>query len=378
MRGCITKKGSSYYVVLDIGRSSTGRRKQKWFGGYKTKKEAEKHLVKYINEIENNTFVNSDNMTFKTFLEYWLDNYVDVNLSETTKYSYRHHLELHVIPTLGSIQLSKLQPIQLQKLYGDKLKHGRLDGKGGLSAKSVCNIHRVVRKALSYALKMQLVSRNIADFVEAPRRKAFNASVINDIDIPMYINAFKDSEMYVAVILALSVGLRRGEALGLRWKDIDFTNKTITINQAILHANRGIIFGSPKTKKSHRSIVLSDSILDLLKKQKAIQTKYKSKLEEAYNDYDLVCCHADGKPINPSTFSRMFAKILKRNNLQHVRFHDLRHTNATLMLKSNIPAKIASERLGHSTIGITMDLYSHVLNEMQQEAAEKLDNIIFK
>jgi integrase len=378
MRGCITKKGSSYYVVVDIGKDSKGKRKQKWFGGYKTKKQAEKDLAKYINEIENNAFVDSSNMSFKAFLEYWLDNYVDVNLSESTKYNYRHMLESHVIPVLGSIALKKLQPMQLQKLYNEKLKNGRIDGKGGMSTKSVNCIHRVIRKALSYALKMQLINTNVCDFVEAPKIKNRSASVLHENDISSYIDIFKDTEIYLPVLLAISVGLRRGETLGLRWKDIDFTNKTITINQTILYSSKGIVIGKPKTTRSHRTILVSDSILDVLRGEQFKQLDYKEKLKEAYNDQDLVCCHADGTPIFPTTLSNSFSNRLKSNNLKVIRFHDLRHTNATLMLKSNIPAKIASERLGHASISITMDLYSHVTNEMQQDAAYKLDNLIFK
>lgn len=378
MRGCITKKGTSYYVVVDIGKDSAGKRKQKWFGGYKTKKEAEKNLVKHISDIENNTLVSSDKMTLKDYLNYWLSSYVDNNLSETTIYGYRYLMELHVIPILGNIQLQKLQPIQIQNLYDEKLKNGRLDGKGGLSAKSITYIHRVLRKALSQALKLQLVSRNVADYVEIPKKKPFNASVLNKNELSLYLDAFKDTYLYLPVVLALSVGLRRGETLGLRWKDIDFENKTIIINQTLLHAKAGIIVGTPKTERSHRSIVISESILGLFKKQQEKQAEYKSKLEDAYNDHDLVCCHEDGSPINPATLSRKFEKILRRNNLNHIRFHDLRHTNATLLLECKVPAKIVSERLGHSTIGITMDLYSHVLKEMQEEAANKLEDLIFK
>lgn len=378
MRGCITKKGANYYVIVDIGKDSKGKRKQKWFGGYKTKKEAEKNLVKHISQIESNTLVNTDKMTLKEFLDYWLTSYVDVNLSETTKYGYRYQMELHVMPTLGNIQLQKLQPIQLQKLYDKKLKNGRLDGKGGLSSRSVTIMHRVLRKALSYGFKLQLISRNVADYVEVPKKVPYNATVLTKDEIPTYINAFKDTYLYLPVILAVALGLRRGETLGLRWQDIDIENKTISINQTLLHAKSGIIIGTPKTQKSHRSILTSDSIFDLFKERKDKQLTFKKVLGNAYSENNLVCCHEDGKAINPASLSRMFTKILIKHNLRLIRFHDLRHTNATLLLGCKIPAKIVSERLGHSTIGITMDLYSHVLKEMQEESANMLEDIIFK
>ena len=141
---------------------------------------------------------------------------------------------------------------------------------------------------------------------------------------------------------------------------------------------RGYTFDTTKSEKSHRTIVITDSIIKLLQHEKEVQNKNKLLLGDGYNDHDLVSCYPNGMPFNPSSFSHTFAKVLKKNSLTHIRFHDLRHINATLMLKNNIPAKIASERLGHSTIGITLDLYSHVLKEMQDDAALKLDSIIFK
>lgn len=372
------KKGANYYVVVDLGRDSKGKRKQKWFGGYKTKREAEKNLITHLSQIENNALINTDKMTLKEFLEYWLTSYVDVNLSETTRYGYRYQMELHVIPTLGGIQLQKLQPIQLQQLYDKKIKIGRLDGKGGLSSRSVTIIHRVLRKALSHAFKLQLVARNVADYVEVPKRIPYNATVLVKDELEIYISAFKDTYLYLPVILALTLGLRRGETLGLRWQDVDIENKTISINQTLLHAKSGIIIGTPKTQKSHRSILTSDSIFDLFKEQKERQLNFKEVLGDAYCENNLVCCHEDGKAVNPASLSRMFTKILIKHNLAHIRFHDLRHTNATLLLGCKIPAKIVSERLGHSTIAITMDLYSHVLKEMQEESANMLEDIIFK
>ncbi|WHH57285.1 tyrosine-type recombinase/integrase [Petroclostridium sp. X23] len=376
MRGCITKKGSNYSIVVDIGRVD-GKRKQKWFNGYRTKREAQNALTKILSQLQDNTFVDTDKITVKEYLLQWLENYVDTNLSPTTAYGYRVNVEKHIIPNLGNIQLQKLQPLHIQQLYNEKLKNGRVDGKGGLSAKSVIYIHRVFRKALAQAVKLQIISRNVADLVEVPKKKPFNAKILDSDEVPSLLEAFKNTNLYIPVLLGVAVGLRRGEALGLRWQDIDYKNKTITISQTILHSKAGIIINTPKTIKSHRTIVISDTIIAALKYQQERQQENKDLLGEAYQDNDLVTCGADGSPINPSTFSRNFSDTLERNDLTHIRFHDLRHTNATLMLKSDIPAKIASERLGHSTIGITLDLYSHVLKEMQQDAASRLESLLF-
>lgn len=378
MRGTVIKRGKKWTVVVDIGRDNNGKRKQKWFSGFRTKKEAESELAKIINQIESNTFISPDKMTLAEYLKSWLTDYVEVNLAPATVAGYKVNIEGHVIPVIGHIQLQKLQPSHIQKFYNEKLKNGRLDGKGGLSGKSVIYIHRNLREALNYAMKQQLVTRNVADMVELPKQKKYNATFLNEHEVQHLLKAFEDTMYYIPVLLAVGLGLRRGEALGLRWKDVDFDNKTIKIEQSLIPTKEGLLFHDPKTEGSKRVITAPNSIINMLSKEKARQEENKEFVGVGYNNLDLVVCYNDGSPLHPATFSHNFAKILKKNNLQHLRFHDLRHTNATLMLKQNIPAKVASERLGHSTIGITLDLYSHVLKEMQEEAANRLEELIFK
>lgn len=377
MKGCIFKRGKTYSVVVELGRNEKGKRGQKWFSGYKTKKEAEKALVSILNQLETNTFVNPEKLTLAEYLRQWMINYVEPNLAPKTIDGYRVNIERHIIPSLGNILLQKLQPIHIQQFYKSKLENGRFDGKGSLSAKSVLYIHRVLRKALSSALKMQLVPRNVADAVELPKQKAFYAKFLNEQEIKELLNAFKNTNAYIPVLLATCLGLRRGEALGLKWKDIDFKNRTISIVRSLLPHKSGPIFHEPKTKNSRRTIVLSSAIITELEKHKSEQDDQRNLLGKAYKNNELVTCSSDGSPINPATFSHTFARTLMKNNLTHIRFHDLRHSNATLMLKHNISPKVASERLGHSNISITLDIYSHVLKEMQEDAAQKLDDAIF-
>lgn len=377
MRGCITKKGSGYSIIVDLGRDSEGKRKQKWFNGYKTKKEAEKALTTVLHQLQNNTYIEPSKLTVADYLTNWLETYVDVNLSPTTIAGYRVNIIKHVIPKLGNIQLQKLQSYHIQELYNEKLLKGRIDNTGGLSAKSVVYIHRVLRKALQQAVKMQLLQRNVADFIELPKVKRFNPTILNDTQIQNMLNAIRETSYYLPVLLAIFAGLRRGEVLGLRWCDIDLEKKTIAIFQNVIPTSSGVIITTPKTEKSNRTILLSESIIVEILKHKEGQEDIKKELAEIYQNHDLINCRMDGTPLNPSTFSSDFADILKKHGLPHVRFHDLRHINATLMLKNKIPAKVASERLGHSSIGITLDLYSHVLSEMQQEAVDKLDDVIF-
>lgn len=378
MKGTIKKRGSTYTIIIDIGKGSDGKRKQKWYGGYKRKKDAEKDLVKLLHQLETNSYINPDKITLGEYLNQWMADYVETNLAPKTIEGYRVNIERHIIPSIGGIVLQKLQPIHIQQFYKSKLQNGRLDGKGGLSAKSIIYIHRNLREALNHAVKLQLIQRNVADAVEVPRQKVFRAKFLTEKQIQDLLKSLKNTDIYIPVLLAVGIGLRRGEALGLKWKDIDFENKTITVTRSLLPSKNGLIFHDPKTEHSKRVISVSESIMEELKKHQESQEEYKKILGQAYNDNDLVCCLNDGSLINPASFSHRFSRTLEKSKLPHVRFHDLRHTNATLMLKHNIPAKVASERLGHSNIGITLDLYSHVMKEMQEDAARKLDNAIFK
>ena len=378
MKGCVFKRGKTYSIIIETGRDINGKRQQKWFSGYKSKKDAEKDMVKLLNQLETNTFINPEKITLAEYLKEWLSDYVEANLAQKTFEGYKVNVEAHIIPSIGKIQLQKLQPIHIQKFYKQKLENGRVDGKGGLSAKSVIYIHRVLRKALEQAVRLQLIPRNAADAVDPPRVKKFKASFLDENQVKDLLEAFRPTDIYIPVLLAAGVGLRRGETLGLQWKDIDFENKTISISRSLLPSKKGLIFHEPKTENSTRVLKLPQTILDELQKHKERHDIIKSIAGNAYQDNDLVTCCQDGSPINPGSFSHTFARVLKRKNLQHIRFHDLRHTNATLMLKYNIPSKVASERLGHSTIGVTLDLYSHVLNEMQEDAAKKLDEGLFQ
>lgn len=224
---------------------------------------------------------------------------------------------------------------------------------------------------------MQIVIRSVADLVEVPKQKKYKAAYLNEEQIKDMFKALKDSNIYIPVLLAVGLGLRRGEALGLQWNDVDFEKQTINIVRIILYADNQVISHEPKTETSKRVIVAPSSIMAELKGHREKQNETKKIMGEVYQGNNLVSCYDDGHPYNPTTFSGLFAKALEKHKLQHIRFHDLRHTNATVILKHNIPAKVASERLGHATIGITLDLYSHVLKEMQEEAANKFDSALF-
>lgn len=232
-------------------------KKYKWFSGYNTKKEAEKALVSIINDLNNNTYVDTSKIRVDEYLNNWIKIYGEMNLEKTTLKGYRIYIEKYIIPRIGNIELQKLKPFHIQNMYSDLLNNGRTQREGGLSNKTVLQAHRILRKALKQAYKMQMISINIADLVEPPRKKTFVASYLKDDEIQPFLIAFKNTDLYLAVLLAIGLGLRRGEILGLRWDDIDFNNNTVSINQTLVRANKENVFSSPKTDKSRRTIVIS-------------------------------------------------------------------------------------------------------------------------
>jgi len=372
MKGHISKRGSKWSIMVDIGKDpKTGQRRQKRFSGYNTKKEAQTDLNKILYELEQGTFIIPSTDTLGEYLNYWIEQRKH-NLSPTTVYGYKSMMQNHIIPELGNIKLAELKPLHLQKYYNLKLQT--------LSNQTVLHHHRMLRKALQDAKEWQLIKINPADHVEVPKAKKYKAEVLNIDEIKILLKALEGDRLEVPISIILFLGLRRGELLALKWSDIDYKNKTISIQRNLVRGGDDgteLILKEPKTEESTRAIPISDNIIALLKKQELKQKGNKLKIGKYYKDSNFIFTTEMGDLINPATFSRTFGDFIKKNNLKHVRLHDLRHTNATLMLKSNIPAKIASERLGHSNISTTLDLYSHVLDDMERETSDKLDNMIF-
>jgi len=377
MIGHIAKKGKKYYVVVPITDPATGEEKPKWFSGYRTKKEAETARIEIVSKLNNNTFVLPKKLTVKEYLEDWFKTYVEPNLSPTTVQGYKANIYRHTIPYIGGIPLQQLKAANIQEMYNTLKEKGRVDGKAGLSPTSIRYVHRVLREALQHAVKQQLIPRNIADDLTLPQVKKYRAKVYRPEEILTLLKCVKDNEYETVIYLAALLGLRRGEVLGLKWCDVDFRDKSITIQRQLLPTSKGVIFKDPKTEDSIRRLKLSERLVDILKKEKNKQKRNKLSLGKDYKDNNLVCCHDNGEMFHPSCLSRDFAEILKQNKLEHIRFHDLRHSLATNLLNTNTPMKVTSEILGHSNISITMDLYSHVTADTQKNALESLDKAVF-
>ncbi|MBA4543961.1 MULTISPECIES: site-specific integrase [Thermoactinomyces] len=379
MKGHVRKRGSKWCFVLDIGQDpQTGKRKQKWFSGFKTKKEAEKALIQKIHELEQGTFVEPAKTTLKEYMERWLEDYAKTALRPSTLQTYKTYINAHIIPTLGAITLQQLQPMHLQRFYNEKLTNGRVDGEGGLSPHTVRYLHVILKEALGHAVKWQLLSRNVADLADPPALGKKDIITLEPEEVTLFLDHARKDRLYIAFLLAITTGLRRGEILGLRWKDINFEAKTASIRKNLVVVNGKPVLQEPKTKGSIRSVSLPSTTIEELKKHKRIQNQEKLLAGAGYQDNDLIVATSVGTPVSPRNLLRSFYRIIKKANLPDIRFHDLRHTHATLMLKQGEHPKIVSERLGHSNTRITMDIYSHVLPNMQQEAVDRFEKMFLE
>lgn len=361
MKGTVTKRGNRYYPRVYIGKDENGKWKQKWGKGYETKKEAEKALRKLVEEAENTFDRKVERCTLDAYLRHWLASYCEPRLAVNTIRGYRVNIEKHIIPHIGSIQLNALTPRDIQRLY-DKLSSA------GLSSTSIRYVHNNLHKALSHAVKQEVIYRNPADLVDPPLVKRFEGSALPPDDVKRLLTVSMSSELYLPIVLALTLGLRRGEALGLQWNDVDFANKTITVRHSASFAGGVFSLSTPKTKRSKRTLLVPDILLSALESAHSKQQDMAVFLGPSFNPYNLVCCRDDGTPITFGALQYHYKNLLKESGLPDVRFHDLRHTNATMLLRSAVPAKIVSSMLGHSSIGITMDTYSHVMTDMQSPA----------
>ncbi len=379
MRGHIRQRGQrSWAIVLDLGRDARGKRRQKWHKVAGTKRDAQRELTRLLRDLDTGTYVEPSQMTVGTYLEKWLRDYAKTNVSAKTFERYAEIARVHLIPALGHLPLARIQPLHIQDYYSVALESGRRDGHGGLSAQTVLHHHRLLRAALRQALKWQLLGRNPADAVEPPRPKRPEMRVLDAAETGRLVASTKGTRLFLPVLLAVTTGMRRGEILGLRWKDVDLKKATLAVRRSLEQTKGGIQFKEPKTQKGRRVVALPEIAVDALRSHKTRQAKHRLLLGRVYENGDLVCAKENGKPTVPADLSKSFARLLGRleGDVPPIRLHDLRHTHATQLLREGIHPKVVSERLGHSTVAFTLDVYSHVLPSMQADAARSIDRAL--
>ncbi len=335
----------------------------------KSKKEVQEKLRHGIMQQKQGMLATGPQQTVEQFLEYWLEDVHKARIRQGTYVGYRIILDKHLIPGLGHIWLQKLTAQHVQSLYAKKLKEG-------FTAKRVRDMHMVLRGALGYAKRIKLVGSNVCDDVELPQSKQREIQPLTPEQAQVLLQKVREHHLEALLALALTTGMRRGEILGLRWQDIDLQKGTLQVCRAVSYfGRRGFLVGEPKTEKSKRKITLPQFVVEALKRHRTIQLATRLQAGATWIENDLVFSNKCGGFIVPVTLTNHFSKLLEEIGLPHMRFHDLRHSAATLLLNMGVPAKVVQEILGHSTFSTTMDRYSHVLPSMQQEAMDKMDDL---
>jgi integrase len=378
MKGHIRQRSpGSWELRYDFGVDpGTGKRRIATTTVRGDRKAAERELRRLLCTVDQGEHVDPSRMAVREWLEHWLST-VRAEVSPKTHERYGEIVRNFLAPSFGNLSLTKLAPVHIQQAYNGWATGGRLDGKpGGLSPQTRRHIHRILRTALGRAVEQQAIARNPADAFKKrlPKVERRTLTTLTAEQSARLLESIAHSRVYWPVLLALSTGMRRGEILALRWKNVDLERGAVRVVESLEQTNAGIRFKPPKTNQ-HRVITLPAYAVEELRRLRRQQAEELLAVGVRQTGETLVCCRADGQPHKPLSLTYEFARFVARmKDLPRVRFHDLRHSHATQLLASGVHPKIASERLGHASIGITLDLYSHVTDTMQCDAAQRLDS----
>lgn len=375
MRGHIEKRGDgAYRLLIDLPREADGKRKRLSMTVRGTKKQAEAELARILSETNDGTFVKPSEISCSDYFDKWLA-HAKANLSPTTYRGYKRIIEAELKPALGRTRLSDLTPLQVQGFLADAQAHpSKRDGEVR-SPRTVLRFYMLLNKSLNQAVRWQLIARNPCALVDPPRAPHIEMRALDEDEIAKVLEAANGGPFHLSVLLAVATGMRRGELLGLRWDDVDLETGELTVARSLQDTEDGLVLKAPKTRKGRRAILLPPEVTELLKlhSRSAYVADRMRHVDARYGR--LVFRRPDGSPWHPGAFSAEFHHFMNRAGVK-ARFHDLRHTHATQLLKRGVPISVVSERLGHAKASITLDVYSHVLPSMQQEAAAKVGEMM--
>lgn len=383
--GTIYKRpDGSYSCQVTVGRKEDGSFDRKTVYA-KSKSEIVESRDKIINELRTGIFIREDKITLAEWLDFWLKEYKSPpNIKLATYISYETFIRAHFKPLLGHIYLRDLRPDHFQRLYNSKLRGGRADGKeGGISIKTLRNIHNMIHGALEQALKCGFVYRNISEATSLPKMIKSDIRVLTINEMNIFLNSIEKEYQRTAFLLSLASGLRLGELLGLSWDNVDLENGILKVRKSLNRLKtfdeksskktKLILQDTPKTSTSRRNVPIPESINEELKKHKEKQVE-----EGLNNPWNLVIISEVGTPLEPRNLVRSLHRIVRSCGIPHLNLHALRHTFATRLLEANEHPKVVQDMLGHATIGMTLDTYSHVMPEIKKCAADKLNHFFDK
>lgn len=347
-----------------------------------TREEVRKKLNEAVRDRDKGLPVVSIRQTVREFLigktKHGDNNYprgwlgvVRPNVRPKTYISYETHVRRHILPELEKIQIARLTPQQLQTLYAKKLE-------SGLSPTTVRHIHVTIHTALQQAMRWGVVPRNVAALVDPPRRAHTEMAVFSPQETRRFLDAAREDRLEALYVLAVTTGMRQGELLALHWRDVDLEHKLLQVSASLQWLpKKGLVFSEPKTAAGKRPIALTEAAVAALKRHRARQAEERLAKGPEWNDSDMVFCNNVGKPLEAANLvKRHYKPLLAKAGVPAIRFHDLRHTAATLCLRAKVPPKVVSEMLGHSQVSVTMNVYSHVMPDMQRDATAALDAVL--
>lgn len=342
----------------------------------KNEKEANVKLRKALDELERGSLITEKDQTLKEYLGHWLEHVKRPSLRIGSYLRYRDLLDQQILPALGHLPLRKLKAEHLEAFYARLQVEGRADGQGGLSAKTIRLVHGILHQSLEAAVRRRRIAHNVCRDVTLPRVERPEILTLSAEEAQRLLAVAKGHRLEALLTLALTTGMRRGELLALQWKDIDWKGGSLQVRRSVnRYAGQGFKISEPKTKQSRRKIALPVFVLEMLKEHRTRQLEERLQAGPTWEDHNLVFSNVYGNFLNPSHLGTDFHKLLKKAKLPMVRFHDLRHTAASLLLKMNVSPKMVQEILGHSDIEMTLGIYSHVLPGMHEAAMEKMDHL---
>ncbi|WP_214630367.1 site-specific integrase [Paenibacillus agaridevorans] len=376
---------NSFRLIVEAGYDELGKRVKR----YKTVtvsgiREAEKELVKFQSEVESGQYVVPQKISFSIFVEKWTELYGEKHLEQKTLENYEHLLKNHILPIFGSMKMTDVKPMYILSFLDSLTRNGaRKDGKnGGLSTTTTRFIHRVLKDIFERAVEWQIISSNPVSAVKRPKIKERESEVYDEQEASKLFQALENEPIHwrIMVTLALTTGLRRGELLALEWRHIDFNSSVLQVTQSLSHSKGKTVIKEPKTKNSRRKVTIPVTLIQDLKIYHERCVRYKKSVGDMWKGGDklFVFFSESGKPFYHTAPGKWLTRFIKRHELKPIRFHDLRHTSATLLINQGVHAKIIASRLGHADIRTTMNIYGHALQSADQAAADTFNRLLNK